>query len=134
MSFVDDFENTVMNAILGATSSLLPDPIYIGLSTTTPGDDGTGFTEPAALDGYARVMVANDGAEWAAAIGGEKSNTNAIVFPTATGSWGTVSHFGVFTAISGGTPKITGALDTPRPIGATDQFRFQATKLKVDLD
>lgn len=133
MSFTDAFENAVLNAILGAGATLLPGTVYIGLSTTAPADDGSNFTEPGS-GSYARVAVTNDGSGWSAAVAGVKSCAAAIIFPTATASWGTVGYFGIFTAASGGVPQITGALDAPRPIGNTDAFRFQASNCKVTLD
>lgn len=133
MSLSDTLENTVLDTILG-TSGTLPTPVYIGLSTTTPTDAGANFTEPVGF-GYARVSVANNATQWPNASGGIKSNANTQSFPNAAGgSWGTATHFGIFTASSGGTPVITGALDSPRLINDGDLFQFPATLLRLTAD
>lgn len=134
MSLSDAFELEVLDAILG-TSGLLPGTVYIALSTTTPTDAGANFTEPVG-NAYARVAVTNNATQWPAAASAEKSNANAISFPTASGgNWGTVTHVGIFTAAGpGGTPKIWGALDAPRAVNDGDLFQFPANLLKLLID
>ena len=137
MSLSDAFELAVLDQILGGATTLLGATVYIGLSSTTPTDAGANFTEPVG-NGYARVAVSNNLTQWPAASGSSpatKSNANDVTFPANTGSnWGTMTHFGVFTAASGGTAQITGALDTPRLVAVGDTFRFPATLLKVTMD
>lgn len=129
---VDAKENEVLDELLG-NATLMPDPVFIGLMTTEPADDGTGVVEPVGA-GYARVSVVNDLTEWPAASGGQKSNGNVITFPTATGAWGTITHFGIFDALSGGNLLASGALNTSRTVISSDVFRFLATNLVVTLD
>lgn len=137
MSLFDVFENAVLDSWLGATATLLGASVDIGLSTTTPNDDGTGITEPAGA-AYARKTVTNDGAEWGAASGGQKDNINVIAFAAASGgNWGLISHWVLYDS---GTAKVWGVLDDgagtpqPRQINDGDQFRFLAGELRIQQD
>lgn len=129
---VDSKENQVLDEMLG-NATLMPDPVYVGLMTSVPNEDGTGVVEPVG-NGYARVSVANNFTQWPAAVGGAKANANDVVFAAATGAWGTITHFGLFDAVSGGNLMAFGALNTPRSVLSTDVFRFLATDLAVTLD
>jgi hypothetical protein len=119
--------DTVMNAVLdelfGGANYTPPATVYIGLSTTAPGNDGATATEPVG-NGYARVATVNDLTNWPAATGRAKSNAAAITFPTASGAWGTVTDFVVYDAASGGTFYAWGALVTPQVISAATTPSF----------
>jgi hypothetical protein len=130
---VDSLENSVLDAILGGSTTYMPDPIYIGLMTSEPNDDGTGVVEPSG-GSYARVSVANNLTQWPAASGGQKSNANAIEFPTATAAWGVITHYGIFNAVSGGNLLAFGALTVSKDVQDTDIFSFLATTFVVALD
>jgi hypothetical protein len=129
---VDSKENTVLDAILGDATHF-PNPIYVGIMTAEPNDDGTGVVEPSGM-AYERVSVDNNLTEWPAASGGQKSNASTITFPTATGDWGTITHFGIFDAISGGNLLAFGELNVSRVVWSADIFRFLADDLVVTLD
>ena len=127
--------NAMLDTELGSDGAgVMPDPIYIALSVTDPGPDGSGFTEPGGGIGYARVSMANSAAEWPAASSAQKTNANAVNFAQATGAWGTASHWGAYSASSGGTLLVWGELDTPRPIVADDQAQFGPGELVVELE
>jgi hypothetical protein len=120
----DTDANAFLNLLLG-TAGLLPATVHMGLMTAQPNANGTGVAEPAGF-GYARVAIANNATEWPNAVARVKKHANDIVFPAATGSWGTIIWAGVFDAASGGNLRAAAALTTPRVIVATDQFRFLA--------
>lgn len=129
---VDSKENEVLDELLG-NATLMPNPVYIGLMTAEPNDDGTGVVEPSG-GSYSRVSVANTLVEWPAASGGSKANANIISFPTATAGWGDITHYGIFDALSGGNLLAFGALNVPRTVLATDDVRFLAGQLVVTVD
>jgi len=103
----------------------------VGLSTADPGDDGSGLAEPSG-NGYARVSTTSS--DWGAASGGSKSNTSDISFPTATGSWGTITHVCLFDASTGGNLIWSGALSSSQAISTNQIARFSAGDLTLSLD
>lgn len=133
MSFADFLENELLDHVWGNQAYTAPTDIYVGLSTTTPNDDGTGITEPAG-GAYARVQVTNNATNWPAASGGAKANGTAIQFPTATNSWGTVTHFFCGDAASGGNILGTGALSASKTIDSGDTASFTIGELDITLD
>lgn len=115
-SLTDFGENLILDAFLGDDhSSVFPDPVYIGLSTTTIADDGTGKTEPS-VGGYERVSVANTTAEWPVAASGFKHNANTITFPVPTADWGTVVAYFIADALTAGHILFAGNIETSREV------------------
>jgi len=125
MSAMSDYlENEILDHVLGTGAYTAPGTVYIGLSTGSFADDNSG-TELSG-SGYARQSAAFD-----AAASGTTDNSAAIEFPAATGSWGTVSHFGIFDAVSGGNLLIHGAFTTSKTIDTGDILRIAAGDLDV---
>lgn len=121
MGATDARERTIADSQFGAGSTTYsPATWYLGLSTTTPNDDGSNFTEPTG-GSYARVAVTNNSTNFPAASTSSgtttKVNGTDITFTDPTGSWGAITHWGWFTASSGGTPEFFGALDTTITVG-----------------
>ena len=129
-SFGDYTENKVLDHIVGKTSFTMP-TCHVALSTADPTDDGSGIAEPSG-GAYARVATA--GADWNAASGGAIANANAITFPEASASWGTITHFVLFDALTGGNMLGHGALGTSKAVGVGDTARFPAGELDITLD
>jgi hypothetical protein len=100
----------------GGATTWAPATWYLGLSTTAPNEDGTGFTEPVG-GSYARVAITNNSTNWPAATTSAgvttKKNGAKFTFPNPTGTWGLLGWWGLFTASSGGTPEWSNPLDTP---------------------
>jgi hypothetical protein len=129
-SFSDYWENEILDHIFNKGSYTAP-TIYVGLSTADPGDDGAGLSEPSGA-AYSRVQTS--AADWNAASGGALSNATLIEFPTATGDWGTLTHFALFDATSGGNLLAHGALTQAKTINSGDTARTVAGELNVTLD
>ena len=98
--------------------------VYIGLSTGSFGDDNSG-TELTG-NNYSRVSIAFD-----AASGGTTDNTSNVEFAAATGSWGSVSHYGLFDASSSGNLLIHGAFTAAKTIATGDILRINAGELDI---
>ena len=131
MSYTDYLENELLDHWLN-DGAYTAGTIHVALSTTTPTDAGGNFTEPSG-NGYARVAAA--AAVWDAAASGSKDNGSAITFPQASGgNWGTVTHFGIYDALTSGNLLGTGALTTSRAINDGDTGEFAAGELDVTLD
>lgn len=105
--------------------------IYAALYTNDPTDLDVG-TEVSG-GAYARQAVTfsepTQDAEGKAVI----SNSNEVVFPTATSDWGTITHVGFRSAATGGNLLFYGPLVNPKKIDAKDRFRAMAGDLTLKL-
>ena len=101
---------------------------YVSLHTADPGNTGASEVSGNAYARIGPVTFANAGANPTVA-----SNSAIVTFPAATGSWGTVAYFGLWTALSGGTFQGSGALATPKPVGNGDTARFLANTLTITV-
>ena len=61
------------------------------------------------------------------------TNGAAVEFVTATGSWGTVTHVGVFDALTSGNLLGWAALTASKTVSSGDVFRFDAGDLDITL-
>lgn len=123
--------HVMLNNRFGAAAATATATHYLGLSTTTPAVDGTGVTEPVG-NGYARVAITNNTTNWPAASGRSKSNGAAFTFPTATGAgWGTITHFVLFDASTGGAVRAYGPLATPTTVAAGETRTFPAGSITI---
>jgi hypothetical protein len=129
-SFSDYTEDALLNHLFGK-GSYAPPTIYVGLCTADPGDSGAGLSEPSG-NGYARVGTTQ--ADWNTATGGLLDNANTILLGPATGDWGTLTHFALFDAATGGHVLLHGALTHPKTIDSGDSARFASGEIDVALD
>ena len=129
-SFSDYWEDKILDHIFGK-ASYTPPTIYVALSTLDPTDDGLGLSEPGG-NGYSRKQTS--AGDWNTASGGALDNANEIAFNEATGSWGTITHFALMDAASGGNMLAHGALGESKTIGSGDTAKFTAGDLNVSLD
>ena len=116
--------NALLNCLCGRASSYSYGTPYVGLSTSAPDRNGSGYTEPSADAGYARVMLGNASQSVAqkmeAANLGSSINKEIIYFPEATNSWGTCTHFLIFSAPEDGVLIAYGQLtDEISPVAGT---------------
>ncbi len=141
MSFFNRTGQALLNSLLGKTSNfgaLASAPaIFVGLSSTTPAEDGTNITEPS-TGGYARQSTA--AVDWNAATLADPSvidNANAVTFPQATADYlagANITHFVLFDAVSAGNAIAFAALNTAKPILNGDTPSFPAGDLTLTLD
>jgi len=128
MSFSNTFETHVLNYVFTATSVTRPTAWYLALFTSDPAEDASGTEVSTSGTAYARQSAAFT------VSGNTASNSAAIEFPTATASYGTVSHVGVFTASSGGDLIAYAALSSSKAIDTGDVFRVPSGDLDITLD
>lgn len=130
----DTYENNILDAILGAGFTK-DTTVYAAACTSAPTDSALG-TEPSG-NGYTRVAITNNTTNWPAAASGSKSNGVAITFPTATGSWGTVTHWMLMnhaTGTAGSNLIAWGSLTTSRSPGTGDTPQFAIGALVLTAD
>ena len=122
-------ENKVLLHVFGGTSYTAPGTLYVALFTSAPSDTGGG-TECSG-GSYARKSMA------AMTVSGTSpttaTNGAAVEFATATGSWGTVTHVGVFDASTSGNLLGWAALSASKTVSSGDVFRFDAGDLDITL-
>lgn len=128
MSFSNYLETKVLDHVFGATAYTAPATLYLALFTSNPDEDGSGTEVSTSGTAYARQTIAFT------TSGDTTSNTAAVEFPTATASFGTVSHVGVMDASTGGNLLAYAALTTSKDIATGDVFRIPAGDLDISLD
>lgn len=86
---------------------------YLGLSKQAPTEDGQGAVEPVG-NGYERVLLnsSNSSATGHLEIGddGKLTNKDIIYLGEATGTWGTLTHYCLYSAKTGGNMLAYGEL------------------------
>ena len=127
MSFSDTFETHVLNYVFTATSVTRPTAWYLALFTSNPADDASGTEVSTSGTAYARQSATFT------VSGDTASNSAAIEFPTATASFGTVSHVAVFDASTGGNMIAYAALTASKAIATGDVFRVPSGDLDITL-
>lgn len=126
MSLSDYLEQQILDHLIGAATWTAPSSLYLALFTSDPGDDGSG-TEVSG-SGYARQ-------EMAMSRSGSVIDNDALEsFAASGGNFGTVTHWGVFDAASGGNLLFHGALDTSRTINDGETGEAAAGAITLTLD
>ena len=120
------FETMILN-VLNNVRAGAPSAVYIGLFLTNPGEAGGGteisytgyarrriyFTAPAAMEDGIGIM-----------------NNADITFPTSSTAAGTVTHIGVFDALTSGNMLLYGELSEPQTIEAQEAPVIVANEAK----
>jgi len=128
MSFSNTFETHVLNYVFTTTSVTRPTAWYLALFTSNPAEDASGTEVSTSGTAYARQSAAFT------VSGNTASNSSAIEFPTATASYGTVSHVGVFDASTSGNLIAYAALSSSKAIDTGDVFRVPSGDLDITPD
>lgn len=119
-------ENALINATLRNTAYTSPATVYLALYTSDPtdADAGTEVTGNA----YVRQSIT-----FGAPSNGVSTNSAAIEFPQATGSWGTVAYIGIRDASTNGNLLYHSPLVASKAIATGDVFRVAIGSLSVTL-
>lgn len=102
----------------------------MALFTTSPTDAGTGTEVTGGA--YARKVTA--AADWTVASAGSASNAAVITFAAATASWGTVTHFATYDALTLGNMLRWAPLTTAKAIASGDTASFAIGSLTTTED
>jgi len=124
--FSNFLENALINAVLRNTTYTSPATVYVSLYVSDPTDADTG-TEVSG-GSYARTAVT-----MGAPSNGVTTNSADVTFPTATASWGTVTHIGIHDASTSGNLLFHTPLDTSKTIDSGDIFKITSGNLSVTL-
>jgi hypothetical protein len=101
---------------------------FLSMHTGTP----PGGEVPTAGTGYVRQPVSF------VSTGGPDptvyKNSVAVQFPAAVLDWGNVTHFGIWSAATGGTLIAYAPVATPKAVTANDVVRWEVNSLAVSTD
>ena len=128
MSLSNIYETNVLTWLLTGDAVTRPTSFYVALFTSNPDEDASGTEVSTSGTAYARQSVTFS------VSGNTATNTAAIEFATATASYGTVTHVGVFDASTAGNLIAYAALSTSKAIDTGDVLRLPANDLDVTLD
>ena len=117
-------EDKILDYVLRDTADWAPSAVYLALHTADPGEAGTG-TEVSG-NGYSRQAVT-----FAASSGGSASSNSVEEFTASGGSFGTVTHFGIWDASSSGNLLYYGALTASKVIADGDTLRFASGAITI---
>jgi len=137
--------NKLIDHLFRAIPYTAPTTLYIGLFTTTPSPSGPGTEVSTVGTGYARYAIpASNTAGFRPTQGGttgassgtseQTSNIAPIIFPTATSSWGTITAWGVFDAVTGGNMLIFANLTLPLLVPLAYAPTFSTDELIIQID
>lgn len=126
--------NKLLEHQFRATAYVKPTVLYVGLISAVS-NVKTGVVTELTGGAYARVACAPSDTNWSAVDAlGKTSNLISLTFPTATVTWATATHFGLWDASSGGNLLICSSLATPKTVTATNAAVFGIGTLVVQLD
>jgi len=108
-SLSDALEIKLLDHVLKTTPYTVPTNIYVALSTADPLDTGAGIAEPVGAS-YARVVMDS----WNAAASRATANTNQITFAQAEQDFGTITHWAIYDAITGGNFLAHGSFEASK--------------------
>ena len=144
-SLTDYAENRLIDAVFRGQALGAPATFYVGLATAASSCETGTITEVSTSGtGYSRAAVTSSLTNWAgtqsagsttasSGTGGQTSNNGTITIgSTATGAWGSVTHFFLADSSSGGNIWVCQALTAAKTINSGDPApTFSAGALTV---
>lgn len=118
-------ENAWANHLLRNTAYTPAATVYCAALTALTNAQAGTVTEVTG-GAYARVAIT-----FSAAASGQTSNSGALVFPTATAGWGTVTALGIYDASSAGNLLYWMTMGTSQTVNNGDSFTIQTAQLVV---
>ena len=128
MSAMSDYlELKFLDHFTGTASTSAPSAVYLGLATGSIGDDASGSELTG--NNYSRKAIT-----FASASSGSIASNSAVEFDPATGSWGDVSHWGIFDASSSGNLLFHGSFTSAKTIASGDILKVASGSLTISAD
>jgi|TARA_Y100001951_G_C11266891_1_gene256179 hypothetical protein len=125
MSAMSDYlELKFLDHFTGTASTSAPSAVYLGLATGSIGDDASGSELTG--NNYSRKAIT-----FASASSGSIASNSAVEFDPATGSWGDVSHWGIFDASSSGNLLFHGSFTASKTIASGDILKVASGSLTI---
>lgn len=133
MSFSNYLEEALLEHLAGIDTFTSP-TIYLGLSSTTPEEDGSNITEPTG-GSYARVETSSE--DWEINESGQLTNATLLQFPQASADWvdqSDLTHVVAFDASTNGNFLFSGAFIQAKPVLNGDTAAIPPGDLVITLD
>ena len=128
MSAMSDYlELKFLDHFTGTASTSAPSAVYLGLATGSIGDDASGSELTG--NNYSRKAIT-----FASASSGSIASNANVEFDPATGSWGDVSHWGIFDASSSGNLLFHGSFTSAKTIASGDILKEASGSLTISAD
>lgn len=125
-------ENALLNHITKNSAYTPVATVYLALCTADPTDAGTGasMNEVANSGSYARTAIT-----FGAAASRRVTQSGAVTFPAATGSWGTVTHWAVVDSATHGAGNLLayGAFGSSKSIVSGNTPSVASGAVYVDI-
>jgi hypothetical protein len=129
MSALSDYaEKLILDWTMTTGSATRPTAWYVALYTAAPSDSGGG-TE-VSTGGYARKAVTFSAAS---SPGGTTSNSGVVTWTASGAAYGTVTHIGIFDAVTTGNLLWHGALTASKTVNDGDTLEFSAGNIALTL-
>lgn len=138
-SMTNYLEEILLNHMFRTATFSKPTVIACGLATAVANYETGSLTEVANSGSYARTTLNPLDANWSdpsAGTQGETDNSSAITFPTATGSWGTVTATFLADNATYGAGNIwyIGDLDASKTVDTSDTVSFAVGAFNVQMN
>lgn len=127
--FSTHLAHALMNHVFRGTAYTAPAGTYLALFIADPTDENLTINEASAA-WYARQQVTS----WTAPEAGVSSNSNAISFPAVTGSAITITHWGIYDALTSGNLLASGVFPTSKVLNVDDQMTVAENALVLTWD
>jgi hypothetical protein len=125
------YEDALLNWIRGTSFPAAPATVYAALFDGSPGDDGAGGTE---ITNTIKGSTTRNAMAFNAPSGGEIENSAEVVITASASAPATASHWGLFTASTGGTLIVHSELSATKNIQAGDEVKFGAGDVTISVD
>ena len=102
-----------------------PTSVFVALLT------GVANAETAAVTEVTGGSYARQGVTFGAQSGGVCTNSAIITFPTASAGWGTITHIGIYDAVSSGNALYILSLTTPQSVSTGQTASFAVGALQI---
>ena len=130
--FSNYLEDNLVNVTLRGTT-YTGGAVYIALFKTDPTDAASGaeLTDPSYARQRAHGAVVSDG--FTAPSNGATSNARTLTFPAISGVQVTLTHWGIFDALTGGNLLYHAPLQVSKTLDPSDVLSFPIGSLTVTL-
>lgn len=125
------YEDALLNWIRGTAFPSAPATVYVALFDGSPTDSGSGGTE---ITNTIKGTATRDAMAFNAPAGGEIENSAEVVITASAVGAATASHYGLFTAATGGNLIVHASLASTKNIQIGDEVKFGAASVTISVD